>query len=140
MANLSVFDPMASQMNKLFQNWLPKPWAFGEESIFDFKIDLSEKNNNYIVRADIPGVKKEDIRIDVHGNRVSISAEVKAQKEEKKDETLLHSERYEGRIYRSFTLDSDIDDSKAEAVYKDGVLELTLPKRQGSNGRRLTVG
>lgn len=139
MANISPFDPMTGQMNKLFQNWFPKPWAIEEGSVFDFKIDVSEKDNNYIVRADMPGVKKEDIRIDVSGNRVSISAEIKSFKEEKKDENVLHSERYEGKVYRSFNLDSDIDDSNAEATYKDGVLELKLPKRQGGNGHRVTV-
>ena len=84
MANLSLFDPMTTQMNKFFQNFGLKPGFLGEDSRLDIKLDLSEDEKNYIVRAEIPGVKKEDIKVDVDGNRVSISAEVKSLKEERK--------------------------------------------------------
>jgi HSP20 family protein len=95
MANLSLFDPMTTQMNRLLQNFGFKPWQF-EEQRLQMKLDVSEDDKNYIVRADIPGVMKEDIKVDIDGNRIAISAEIKSFKEEKKNETVLHSERFEG--------------------------------------------
>jgi HSP20 family protein len=139
MANLSLFDPMSTQMSKLLQSFGLRPGLLEAENRLEMKIDLSEDDKSYIVRADIPGVKKEDIHIDLDGNRVSISAEVKTAKEEKKNETVIHTERYEGKVFRSFTLSSNIDESKAEAVYKDGVLQLTLPKLAGGTARRISI-
>lgn len=139
MANLTPFDPMTNPMNKFFQHWLPRPWLLEGESQLDMKIDLAENEKNYVVRADIPGAKKEDIRVDIDGNRISITAETKSFKEEKKDEKVIHSERYEGKVFRSFTLDSAVDEATAQASYKDGVLELTLPKKSNGSPKRLTI-
>lgn len=138
MANISLFDPMTTQMNRLLQSFGMKPWQF-EEQHLQMKIDLSEDEKNYIVRADIPGVKKDDIKVDIDGNRVLISAQVKSFKEEKKNETVIHSERYEGQVSRSFTLDSAVDQEKAQAKYQDGLLELTLPKTSNGRSRRLAI-
>ena len=103
------------------------------------RMDVREDNGVYRVKADIPGVRKEDIRVSIEGNVVTISGEVAREKEEKKDESVLCSERYYGRQMRSFTLRQDIDEAKAEAKYQDGVLELVLPKKAGGGGRELTV-
>ena len=100
---------------------------------------MTEDDKAYRVRADIPGVKKEDIKVSVDGNQVSISAEVKKEKEEKKGENLVRSERYHGTQYRSFSLQHEVNQAKAEAKYEDGVLELTLPKKEGASSKRLTV-
>jgi HSP20 family protein len=140
MADLSLFDPMTTQMNKFFQSFGLKPSFLGDEQRLDMKLDLSEDDKNYIVRAEIPGAKKEDIKVDIDGNRVSISAEIKTFKEEKKNETVIHSERYEGKVFRSFTLDSSVNEETAQAAYKDGVLELTLPKISSAKSKRLTIG
>lgn len=70
---------------------------------------------------------------------IHMSAEVKKEKEEKKDDKVLCSERYQGMVSRSFQLPSDIDEAKAAAAYKDGALELTLPKKAGSKARQLSV-
>lgn len=105
----------------------------------EMKIDVSEDEKAYHVKAEIPGMKKEDIRVAIDGNGVAISAEVKREKEEKKGETVLRSERYYGNQSRSFTLMHDIDQSKAEAKYQDGILALTLPKKGGATTKELTV-
>jgi len=84
-------------------------------------------------------VKKEDIQISIDGNQVSISAEVKQEKEEKQGNKLVRSERYYGKQFRSFTLAHDIDEAKAEAEYTDGVLKLTLPKKAGSESKKLAI-
>jgi HSP20 family protein len=75
----------------------------------------------------------------VTGGQVSISAEVKKEKEEKQGERVLHSERYYGMLSRSFTLPADVDSQTAKAEYKDGVLELTLPKKASAQSKRLTI-
>jgi HSP20 family protein len=103
------------------------------------KLDLKEDDKAYKVHADIPGVKKEDIQVDIDGNHVSISAESRMEKEEKKGEKVLRSERYCGKVARSFTLAHDVDETKSEAKYSDGVLELTLPKKAASSSKKLTV-
>ena len=71
---------------------------------------------------------------------MTISAELNTRKEEKKDKNVIYSERYEGKVFRSFTLDRGVDESKAEAKYADGVLVLTLPKKtDGNNSKQLEV-
>jgi len=100
---------------------------------------VTEDEKGYRVKAEMPGVKKEDIEIQVDGNQVSLSAELKREKEEKKGETVVHSERYYGKQFRSFTLGQDIDRAKAEAKFTDGILELTLPKAANGKAEKISV-
>jgi HSP20 family protein len=83
-------------------------------------------------------VKKEDIKVSIDGNQVTISAETKEEKEAT-TAGVLRSERYYGQQYRSFSLPQEVDNTKAEAKYNDGILELKLPKRPGGGGKQLTV-
>ena len=103
------------------------------------KVDVSEADAAYSVKAEIPGVKKDDIHVAIDGNQVSIEAEIKKEKEEKKGEKVVRSERYFGKQSRSFTLGHDIDAGKAEAKYADGVLELKLPKKSNGSSKELKV-
>ena len=84
-------------------------------------------------------LKREDIKVSIDGNQGSISAEVKKETEEKKGETVIRSERYYGNQYRGFTLQQDVDQAKAEAKYEDGVLMLTLPKKEAGSAKQLTI-
>jgi HSP20 family protein len=84
-------------------------------------------------------VKKEDIHVDVDGGQISIRAEVKRESEKKEGGKLLHSERYYGMVSRSMSLPSEVDAQGAKAEYKDGVLQLTLPKKAAKSTRRVTV-
>ena len=140
MANIqrygSVFDDFFGDLNKGF--WV-KPLAFPEETELKMKIDVKEGDKAYTVHADIPGVGKEDIQVDVNGDQVSIRAEVKREKEKKEGDKVLHSERYYGMVSRSFSLPTDVDAQGAVANYKDGVLELTLPKKASAQSRRLAI-
>ena len=134
--DLFDLDPFESGFRNLM-----RPWRFeGVERAPQIKIDLSEKEDSYLVKADIPGVRKEDIDIRIDRNQVTISAEVKQEKEEKKDGRVLRSERQYGFASRSFALASEVDDAKAEAKYLNGVLELRLPKKATSSSKRLTIG
>jgi len=141
MSHLQLFDPVSTRMNKLFhQLWRNDlPDLLRDEPSLDMKIDVAQDEANYIVRADMPGLNKADIKVDVDGNLVTITAERKAQKDEKQGETTVYSERYYGRTSRSFSLDCAVDESHAEATYKDGVLQLTLPKKGGGQSKRLTI-
>jgi HSP20 family protein len=104
------------------------------------RLDISEKNNAYVVKADLPGVKKEDINVRIDGNIVQVDAEVKQEKETKgSDDKVLRSERYYGNVSRTFSLAQDVDDTKTQARYADGVLTLELPKKTTASSKKVTV-
>jgi HSP20 family protein len=139
MANITRYRPFDELFDELSKGFFVRPFAQPGEPELKMKIEVKEGDKAYTVRAEVPGVKKEDIQIDVTGAQVSISAEVKKEKEEKQGERVLHSERYYGMLSRSFTLPADVDSQAAKAEYKDGVLELTLPKKASAQSKRLTI-
>ncbi len=98
------------------------------------KVDVKESDGAYTVQAELPGVSKEDIQVTVEGNVVTLRAEVKQHDSQAADEKSLRSERYFGAVERSFQLPADIDNGQAKARFDNGVLSLTLPKRQGGRG------
>ncbi|ABM43238.1 heat shock protein Hsp20 [Acidovorax sp. JS42] len=103
------------------------------------KIDVKEDDAAYTVQAEVPGVPKEDINVSIDGNVVSLRAEVRQHDEKKEGEKVLRSERYYGAVARSFQLPVDVDATQAKAKYDNGVLTLTLPKKQGNKTQRLTI-
>lgn len=139
MVNVTRFKPVDDVFDDMFRGFLMRPLRFEGQPEIQIKMDVREDDKNYTVQAEIPGVKKEDIHVTIEGSMVSISAEVKTRKEEKKDDKVLRSERYFGKVSRSFTLAQDVDEANAQAKYSDGVLELTLPKRVGGKTRKLDI-
>jgi HSP20 family protein len=129
MANITRYNP--------FEDFFFK--AFPAETDLKMKIDVKEDDKSFTVKADVPGVKKEDIQIDIDCDRVSLRAEVKQEKEEKKGEKVVYSERSYGAVSRSFTLPVEVDAKGAKAEYKDGVLNLTLPKKGNGSAKRIAV-
>lgn len=103
------------------------------------RLDVNESDANYTVKAEIPGVKKEDVDVRIDGNQITISAEIKKESEDKQGERLLRSERQYGYASRSFTLACPVDETRSDAKYQDGILELTLPKRATNSSRRLQI-
>lgn len=103
------------------------------------KMDVKENGTAYTVQAEIPGVTKEDIHVSIEGNMVTVRAEVKQHDIQTKDDKVLRSERYFGAVSRSFQLPQDIDQSQSKAKYDNGVLTLTLPKKQGGSAQRLRI-
>ena len=103
------------------------------------KIDVKEDDAAYTVHAEVPGVPKEDINVSIDGNVVSLRAEVRQHDEKKEGEKVLRSERYFGAVARSFQLPVDVDATQAKAKYDNGVLTLTLPKKQGNKTQRLMI-
>jgi len=132
------FNPFMD-VDDWFNNFGMRPFPREMEISPQIKMDVTENDKSYLVRAEIPGVNKEDIKVTVDGNMVSISAEVKQEKEEKNGDKVLCRECYQGSAYRSFTLADNVDEGKTQAKYDNGVLELTLPKKNGSNHKEIAI-
>ena len=103
------------------------------------RLDLLEDDKNFFVKAEIPGVNKDDIKVSVDGNQVSVSAEVRKEKEQKEGTKLIRCERYYGSVSRTFTLDESVDQEAAQAKYENGVLQLTLPKKHNGQSHVLKI-
>lgn len=103
------------------------------------RIDVKDSGAEYVVKADLPGVRKEDIHVHVEGSMVTLSAQVSQQDEQSEDEQVVHAERYMGMVSRSFSLPSEVDRDKTKARYENGVLMLTLPKANAARGVRIPV-
>jgi HSP20 family protein len=101
-------------------------------------LDISENDNEFIVKAEVPGCKAEDIDISVNGNMLTISGEKKQEKEET-SKGCYHVERSYGNFRRDLNLATDVDASKIEAACKDGVLTVTLPKTEKSKAVKIEV-
>ena len=141
MVNLTRYSPFDDTLDDLFRGFFVRPVSFeGHASgTGTFRVDVAENDKAYILRAELPGVKKEDINVTIDGDTVAVSAEVKAEKDVKNGERVLRSERYAGKLYRAFTLGQTMDDASATAKYADGVLELTLPKKAAVQAKRISI-
>ncbi|MFA5171694.1 MAG: Hsp20/alpha crystallin family protein [Sulfuriferula sp.] len=142
MANLTPYDPFdltLEPFDNLFRGFIQPVRFDNQPQQLHIKMDVKETDKAYTVHAEIPGVKKEDIHVSIDGKQVSISCEVKKEKEEKAGEKVLRSERYHGKLYRSFTLSQDVDEASSVAKYTDGVLDLTLPKKKADTAKKLTI-
>lgn len=136
MANISRYDPF----DDVFRGFFVRPVEFGSApEAPQVKMDVKEQADSYIVHAELPGVKKEDIHVHIDGAMVSLTAERRAEAEVREGERVLRSERSFGKVSRSFQLGQEIDDAKATAKLTDGVLEITLPKKAAVSARRLVI-
>ena len=108
-------------------------------SASQIRIDVKESDDAYTIQAELPGVPKEDIQVSIDAGIVTLRAEVKQQDTEKNGDKVLRSERYYGEVSRSMQLPQDIDQAAAKAKYDNGVLTLTLPKKQAGGSQRLTI-
>ena len=141
MFNITRFNPIDDAFDSLIRTvpvWLPN-LERREAAPAQFRMDVSENEREYQVLAEMPGLKKDEISISINGSEVSVSAELKHEKDVKKDDTVLRSERYFGKIQRAFTLGHEVDHANAQAKYTDGVLQLTLPKKTAAAVKKLAV-
>lgn len=141
--DIARFDPFRD-MDELFRDFSPPVWR--QEQTPRMRMDVTETEKEYTVKAEIPGVQKEDIKVAVNGNQVSLTAEIKEEKSADGGGAggtggsgTLRSERYYGQVHRSFTLPQEVDDDQAGARYENGVLTLTLPKKVGTGGKQLAI-
>lgn len=138
MAQVTRYDPFR-EVDDLMRGLVFRPVRMDAPRVEQIKVDVGEDDKAYRITAEIPGVRKDDIKVSVTDNEVSISAEVKSQSERKEGERVVHSERYYGAVSRSFTLPQAVDEESAQARYDNGVLTLTLPKRDNSRFRKIIV-
>jgi HSP20 family protein len=101
-------------------------------------VDMYEQDDKYVVKAELPGMKEEDVDVSISGDRLTIKGEKKAETEVK-EENYYRSERSYGSFFRSIDLPSDADPNKIDASYDDGVLEITIPKTEAIKPKRIEV-
>ncbi len=139
MTALQVYGPFADAgFDDIVRSFF-RPARDSRDAAAPIKVDVVEKPEAFVVKAEVPGVGKDDIQVTIEGNQVTISAEVKRDTEQKEGERVLRSERYYGAVYRSFVLPVEIDEAASQARYEGGVLELTLSKKPAVTGRKLTI-
>jgi HSP20 family protein len=140
MANVTRYDPFGELFDDFFKGYFVRPVGGDSRTTAPrLTVDVTEQNGAFKVLAEIPGVKKDDIRVTIDGDQVTIGAETKQENDVKDGERLVHSERYFGKVSRSFRLGYEIDQAGAEAKYNDGVLELVLPKKQNAASKQITI-
>jgi HSP20 family protein len=138
---LTRYEPLVGRLDGLFDEFLRPAfvWQNGTASEpVPIRVDVKETAGAYTVSAELPGVRKDEINVEIEGNEVTISAETRRE-ERKEGEKHLRLERAFGKTARRFTLPQDLDEGKAEAKFTDGVLELTLPKKAAVTGRKLAI-
>jgi HSP20 family protein len=146
MPNIVRWDPFAEMdqmrqtVDRLFNEFRPYRLASDLGSEFGYvPVDISETDDEFVVKANLPGVEPEDVDVQVHGDTVTIRGEAKSESEEK-DGNWLRRERRYGVFTRSFNLPATIDSAKASADFEHGVLKLTLPKSETERPKSIKVG
>lgn len=138
LSDIARFDPLRS-VDDFF-----KDMGF-KDALKDFsrpspiRLDVTESEQAFLIKAELPGFKVDDISVDIDGNRVSISAESRQEHEEKNGQKVARRERHAGQYFRSCSLGQDIDVDKAVAKCRDGVPDLELPKLVGGSTKRLQI-
>lgn len=136
---LARVDPFGRDLDDMFKGFFLAPMPFNQPASGQFPIDVTEDEKNYKVRAELPGFAKDEISVSVSGDQVTIAAETKKEKEEKKGSQVVLRECYYGKQFRSFTLPQPVDDGKTTAKYEDGVLNLVLPKKGNGKNKSIAI-
>jgi HSP20 family protein len=139
----SPFDEMERMFEEVLgRGWLrPFRWErpFGAElALMAPKVDVVDRDEDVLVRAEVPGVNKEDIEVSISGNMLTVKGETKREEKEEKGD-YYRAEISRGSFARTVSLPAEVDESKAKAALKDGVLELTLPKVERSKRRTIKI-
>jgi len=137
--NWSPFDTLEelqSDINRIFTRSLTreKPWV----GMFQPDLEIREESDAYVLSVDLPGVRKEDLNISVHGNRLTLKGERK-QNKENKEKGYHYSEKYYGAFTRSMEFPLEIQSDKVKASYNDGVLQIVLPKAESAKPRQVSI-
>lgn len=134
-------EAIQNEMNKMINSSLVR-WGDREvgllEGAWSPAIDIYDSKDNVMVKADIPGMKKDEIEVSVHGDTLIIKGE-KKQEKEVKERDYVRTERFYGFFNRAMSLPAAVDASKVNATYKNGVLELVLPKKEESKSKQLKI-
>lgn len=123
-----------------FDNWTEEAKNFSPtaQGTWHPSVDVYENEDSYVLKADLPGVSKEDIKIDINNNALTLKGEKKFEEKAEKD-NYVRIERSYGSFSRTFALSDKVDTENIKAAYKDGVLEVTLPKKAEAKPREIKV-
>ena len=135
---LTRYEPLVGRLDGLFDEFLRPALVWENNAAPQIRVDVKETPEAYTVNAELPGIPREAIHVEIEGNEVTISAETRRE-EKKENEKYLRLERTFGKTARRFALPQDLDESKAVAKLTDGVLELTLPKKAAVTGRKVAI-
>jgi HSP20 family protein len=138
---LTRYEPLVGRLDGLFDEFFRPAFVWEDGAArqpLPIRVDVKETADAYTVAAELPGVKKDEIHVEIEGNEVTISAETRRE-DQKEGEKYLRVERAYGKTARRFALPQDLDESKAEAKFADGVLELKLPKKAAVTGRKVAI-
>jgi HSP20 family protein len=148
---VSTFRPNAveDQFSRLIENMFEDFFApftpssslsrRGAEGITSPRLNVAETDKSFEVEAEMPGVKKEDIKVAIDNQRVTIEGEAKRESAEKEGENIVYAERTTRKFSRSFMLPSEVDDANAQARLENGILMLSLPKKAGTQAKQITI-
>jgi HSP20 family protein len=130
----------AARVNRFFENLFPEISERDDMNLMEWLpvVDTYEKDESIVVKAELPGMKKEDISIDVKNNILTISGERKHEEKVEKSD-FYRSERFYGRFQRCFTLPDSVDAEQVDASYKDGILEVKIPKTEESSAKKIEI-
>ncbi len=136
------FGTLQERINRMFDETMralsPQEGEELERGAWMPAVDIHETDDEYVVKADLPGLKKEDIQIDLKDSTLTLKGEKRFEEKVSKD-NYIRTERAYGTFVRSFTLPHNVDSEKIKASYKDGVLELTLPKKEEAKPKQIKV-
>jgi HSP20 family protein len=129
-------EPFSTEFNRLFNSLWDQPAVSQQRWVPE--MDLVETDDHYLLKADLPGMKQDDVSIEFNDGTLTIAGERKAEYE-RKEKGFFRLERSFGKFSRSLTLPEGIDPDKIAAEFHDGVLEVTIPKPEERKPRRIEV-
>ncbi len=142
--HLTTWDPfremvsLRDELDRLFDSVFGRLPRERAETYWAPPLDIEENDDSIVVRVELPGMNKEDIKVSLSGDTLTISGERK-QESERKGKTYYRVERAYGKFQRTVTLPAEVEGDKAKASYKAGVLELVLPKSEKSKAKEITI-
>jgi len=137
----SPFEDIQDEMSRMFSNFLGRmPMETLEEGCAWYPaVDVEDEADHYALIAELPGLKQEDIKISVSNGTLFLKGERKLSHEEREGKAFLHHERCYGRFQRTFTLPARVDSSRIKANYKDGILEVDIPKSEEAKPKEIEI-
>jgi HSP20 family protein len=139
LTTLTRYEPLSGRLDRVLDElFRPAVWQAPASSLAPIRVDVREDAKAYTVFAELPGVKKDGIQVEIEGDEVVISAETRRQ-ENQEGESWLYAERRFGKVQRRVIVPQEIDEQAAQARFNDGVLELTLPKKAPQAVKRVEV-
>jgi HSP20 family protein len=138
----SVEDQFGSLVESMFEDMLAPLSSGGRwqgDGVATPRLNVTESEKSFEIQAELPGVRKEDVKVAIENQRVTIEGECRHDDEKREGEHVVYAERSVRKYVRAFSLPSDVDESAAQARLENGVLNLTLPKKQGAAATRLKI-